>query len=88
MTQTPSNAIAAQLTRQQPNQTPAPFGFALVMMCQAKSGAWIVRDAADRRGGVFATAKAARKFVVREFGAAALIVDPARPGTSAHSIAA
>ncbi len=69
-----------------PNTAPyatAQPGTVCVMMCQAKSGAWIVRDAADRRGGVFATSKAARRFIDGEFGAAALIIDPALPGATA-----
>ena len=58
-------------------QNAAPSGQIGIFLIAAKSGTWIVRDAADRKGGLFATAKAARRFIKREFGTSAIIIETA-----------
>jgi hypothetical protein len=41
---------------------------------ETRSGAWIVRDEGNRRGGSFFTLAAALKFIRTEFGAGAQII--------------
>ena len=58
-----------------------------VFLFAAKSGAWIVRDGADIKGGVFANRKVAHRFIMREFGENAQII-AANPEIGALAVAA
>ena len=58
-----------------------------VFIFTAKSGAWIVRDEGDRKGGVFATHKAATRFIKHEFGETTSVIN-ANPEIMTPSIAA
>ncbi len=49
-------------------------GKARLHLRQTRSGAWVVRDDADCRGGCFLTLAAALKFISTEFGAGALVI--------------
>ena len=68
-------------------RTAKPTARATVFVFTAKSGAWMVRDEGDVKGGVFATRKAANWFIKREFGETAIIIN-ADPETAASSCAA
>ncbi|HHK75176.1 MAG TPA: hypothetical protein ENJ57_08425 [Rhizobiales bacterium] len=62
----PSNTLAPARPAAQPNP---------VFLTTSKSGTYIVRDAARSKGGTFATAKAARRFIKHEFGSGAHVVE-------------
>lgn len=46
----------------------------LVFVQVAPSGAWVIRDAAERRGGRFVSGDAAMAFIKREFGIHTVLV--------------
>ena len=58
-----------------------------VFMYRATSGAWLVRDEDDRKGGVFATNKAARAFIKREFSNRVIVINANLAATTTREAA-
>ena len=76
----------AQLFSMAPARGSRPQRSSTVYIFPAKSGAWIVRDEDDRKGGMFTTRKAATRFIKREFGKTTSIIN-ANPHIITPSIA-